>query len=206
METENSIILSGRVQDAPVYDHTVLGEAFYKTRIAAARLSGTEDILPVTVSERLLPGADGEPLSPGEAVWIRGQLRSYNRRTATGSHLVITVFAREMELPSLPVPDENSVELTGRVCKPVIYRTTPFMREIADILVAVRRRYGKSDYIPAIAWGRNARFASGLQTGDLVILSGRMQSRLYRKQLEDGVTEERTAYELSISSIEKTEV
>lgn len=202
MDSENSIILSGRMEEAPVYDHTVLGEAFYKTRVAARRLSGTEDVLPVTLSERLLTGIDALP-GAGSFVSIDGQLRSYNRRDGAGRHLVLTVFARGARFQTEPIPDENDVYLIGCVCKPVVYRTTPFMREIADLLIAAPRRYGKSDYLPVIAWGRNARFASALETGDRVALTGRMQSRIYRKQLEDGNCEERTAYEISVSGIER---
>lgn len=200
MDSENSIILSGRIEEAPVFDHTVLGEAFYKTRVAARRLSGTEDVLPVTLSERLLTEASPEP---GSFVTIDGQLRSYNRRDGAGRHLIVTVFAREARFQAGPIPDENDVYLIGRVCKPAVYRTTPFMREIADLLLAVPRRYGKSDYLPVIAWGRNARFASALETGDRVALTGRMQSRVYRKQLESGESEERTAYEISVSGMER---
>ncbi len=200
MDSENSIILSGRIEEAPVFDHTVLGEAFYKTRVAARRLSGTEDVLPVTLSERLLTEASPEP---GSFVTIDGQLRSYNRRDGAGRHLIVTVFARGARFQAGPIPDENDVYLIGRVCKPAVYRTTPFMREIADLLLAVPRRYGKSDYLPVIAWGRNARFASALETGDRVALTGRMQSRVYRKQLESGESEERTAYEISVSGMER---
>ncbi|MBO6060801.1 MAG: single-stranded DNA-binding protein [Clostridia bacterium] len=204
MENENSIRLLGRISRSPVYDHTVLGEAFFKTEVAARRLSGTEDILPVTVSERLLGDPEEHPLSEGSLIAVSGQLRSYNRTDQAGSHLIITVFAREAGFPEEePETDENSVLLTGHICKPVVFRTTPFMREIADLLIAVGRRYGKSDYLPAIAWGRNARFAGELVPGDAVRVRGRMQSRAYRKQVGEGVFEDRVAYEVSCSSIEK---
>lgn len=200
----NVFRLSGRVTASPVWDHAIFGEAFYKTEVAAARLSGTEDKVPVTVSERLLPGC--AELEVGSRVAIRGQIRSYNQRTETGSHLVITAFAREIEFPDDDcAPDENEAEIIGRICKPVVYRTTPFSREIADLLIAVGRRYGKSDYIPAIAWGRNARFAAELACGDTVLVRGRLQSREYQKTPPGGEPERRVAYELSCSSIERYE-
>lgn len=195
----NRIILTGRISDPPVYDHEVLGEAFFKMYVAAKRLSGTEDVLPVTVSERLL----GEnEYDEGAPVSVSGQIRSYNQRAEDGSHLILTVFARCLLTPE-DGEDVNEAEIIGRIVKPVVYRMTPFSREIADMLVAVRRRYGKSDYLPAIAWGRNARFAGTLTPGELVALKGRMQSRQYQKTLPDGSTVERTAYEISCASIER---
>ena len=198
LDRSNGITLAGEATGSPVFDHEVFGEAFYKFAIAVRRLSGTEDLIPVTVSERLL--LCGEP-SEGTPIIIDGQIRSYNRRAEDGSHLMITVFAREIAFPGEEVEPRNDAELFGHICKPVIYRTTPFSREIADILVAVNRRYRKSDYLPAIAWGRNARFAKGLKLGDPVVISGRLQSREYRKTLPDGSAEQRTAYEISCSSI-----
>ncbi|MCR5808796.1 MAG: single-stranded DNA-binding protein [Clostridiales bacterium] len=203
-EQANGIRLSGRVISCPVYDHTVFGEAFYRMEVAAARLSGTEDLLPVTVSERLLLRQD--PPEEGAYVDISGQIRSYNQRSEAGSHLLITVFARELSFPDIPdEADHNEAELYGAVCKPVVYRTTPFSREIADLLIAVNRRYGKSDYLPCIAWGRNARFAGELQQGTPVFIRGRLQSRAYMKTLPDETREQRIAYEISISSIESFE-
>ncbi len=205
MECINRIRLAGKMVSLPVYDHTVLGEAFYKMLVSAKRLSGTADVLPVTVSERLMDTErEGEP-GIGSAIEIEGQLRSYNHRDENGSHLIITVFARDVFFPDeeLVMGDENYVELAGHICKPVVYRTTPFQREISDVLLAVGRRYGKSDYLPCIAWGRNARFADELEPGDTVLIQGRMQSREYRKTLENGETKARTAYEISCSSIEK---
>lgn len=203
----NSIRLKGRIVSPPVYDHSLFGEAFYKMKVGAKRLSGTEDVLPVTVSERLLPHTafDAEE---GARVDISGQIRSYNQRSDNGNHLIITVFARRFAMADgseEEYGDVNEAELTGRVCKPVIYRTTPFSREIADILFAVNRRYGKSDYLPVIAWGRNARFAKELLCGDALHIRGRMQSRGYQKALPEGVFEQRTAYEISCSSIERHE-
>lgn len=200
-ETVNELKLTGRIVAPPVYDHAVFGEAFFKLEVAAARLSGVDDVLPVTISERLLGRASAEE---GERIRITGQIRSYNRRDDGGSHLIITAFARDAEF-SPDGPDENEAELMGRICKPVVYRTTPFSREIADLLIAVGRRYGKSDYLPAIAWGRNARFADELVPGDRVFIRGRLQSREYRKTPPGGEPERRVAYELSCSSIERYE-
>ena len=225
----NSIRLAGRVHTEPMYDHTVFGEAFYHMEIAAARLSGTDDILPVTVSERLLGDPEVNSCDAGAPISVSGQIRSYNLREGERNRLIITVFARDVGFPqggALPFDDEdgdqegaedgvpegepmrrdvNEAELCGAVCKPVIYRTTPFSREIADVLIAVNRRYGKSDYLPCIAWGRNARFAAGLEVGDRILVRGRMQSREYQKKLPDGTAEQRTAYEISCSSIERRE-
>jgi len=238
-EMLNSIRISGRISREPVYDHTIFGEAFYRMEVAVKRLSGFDDILPVTVSERLLGDPSVNACSPGALVAVSGQIRSYNQRRGDRSHLIITVFAREVEfLPDFisegdaasyadieaPVPinedpaqqaeaeaasqspvrqECNDVELCGAICKPVIYRTTPFSREIADVLLAVNRRYGKSDYLPCIAWGRNARFAATLEVGERIIIHGRLQSRTYQKALPDGTSEQRTAYEISCSSIER---
>lgn len=201
----NSIEISGRIAREPEYDHTVFGEVFYRMTVAVKRLSGNEDLLPVTVSERLLVLPEGGVPGNGERIRVSGQIRSYNRTTETGSHLLITVFAREISFPEGEEPrrDSNTAELIGHICKPVIYRTTPFSREIADVLVAVNRRYGKSDYLPCIAWGRNARFAGSLVPGEAVLIRGRMQSREYQKKLPEGEPEQRTAYEISCSSIER---
>ncbi|MBO4563081.1 MAG: single-stranded DNA-binding protein [Clostridia bacterium] len=198
----NAIWLSGAVTSAPVYDHTVLGEAFYRMEVSASRLSGVLDTLPVTVSERLLPEHE---LTEGEPVSVRGQIRSYNKRGQDGSHLIVTVFARELEMMGEGSADINEAEITGRILRPVVYRMTPFQREIADLLVAVGRRYDKSDFVPCIAWGRNARFAGGLMPGDTVTIRGRMQSREYQKTLPDGESVQRVAYELSCSSLELTD-
>ena len=214
-DSMNNITLAGRVHSTPVYDHTLYGEAFFKMEIAASRLSGVEDILPVTVSERLLGDSI---IDIGTQVEIIGQIRSYNQRVGENNHLVITAFAREFNTVAdgsedidnasnedYISPNKNEVELCGHICKQVVYRQTPFSREIADILVAVNRRYGKSDYLPCIAWGRNARYARELSIGDTIQIKGRMQSRPYQKTLSDGTVEERMAYEISCSTIEGRE-
>lgn len=200
-DTSNNIKLTGRVFGCPEYSHCIYGEAFFKLNLRVRRLSEVEDLIPVTVSERLLGGM---PVDDGMIFDIDGQIRSYNQRQLNGSRLLITVFAREFTSVSAEdyVGDRNEASLIGYVCKPIIYRTTPFSREISDILLAVNRRYGKSDYLPCIAWGRNARFTNELNVGDNIHALGRLQSREYRKTLPDGTTETRTAYEVSCSAVE----
>lgn len=201
IEATNSIILVGKIKELPAYDHTLYGEAFYKIIIAVSRLSGVEDVLPITVSERIL----GDTIiETGDRVRVSGQIRSYNHRVEDSNRLILTVFARDFEIlqSCFDQTDINEVQLSGHICKPVIYRTTPFAREIADVLLAVNRRYGKSDYIPCIAWGRNARFCSELDVGEKLCITGRMQSRTYTKMLADETEQQRIAYEISCSTIE----
>ena len=194
----NRVFLSGKVAREPQYSHELFGEGFYEFYIEVKRLSGQTDVLPVTVSERIMNGAD---LTEGALVALSGQFRSYNKLENEHSKLMLTVFVRDF----LPYdPDEqnpNVVELNGYICKPPVYRTTPFNREICDVLLAVNRGYNKSDYIPCIAWGRNARFVRDAEVGVNVIIGGRIQSRKYNKKLPDETIEERVAYELSVSKI-----
>lgn len=194
----NRVFLSGRVSREPQYSHELFGEGFYEFYLEVKRLSGQTDVLPVTVSERIMNGAD---LTEGALVALSGQFRSYNKLENEHSKLMLTVFVRDF----LPYdPDEqnpNVVELNGYICKPPVYRTTPFNREICDVLLAVNRGYNKSDYIPCIAWGRNARFVRDAEVGVNVIIGGRIQSRKYNKKLPDETIEERVAYELSVSKI-----
>ena len=161
------------------------------------RLSGQADVLPVTISERLI---EGHNLKPGATLCALGQFRSYNKLEGGRSRLMLTVFVREL-LPEAPARNPNSIVLSGYICKPPVYRTTPFNREIADILIAVNRAYNKSDYIPCIAWGRNARFVRGLNVGDRIALSGRIQSREYQKRLSENEVKTMTAYEVSVSKL-----
>ena len=194
--TTNQLILSGEMIEEPQFDHEVFGEAFFRTVLSVPRLSGAYDLLPLTISERLM----GNGLQPGAVIAVTGQLRSYNKVMGGQGRLLLTAFAQRLR----PVDEEenpNTVYLTGALCKPPSFRTTPFGREIADLMLAVNRSYGKSDYIPCIAWGRTARFASGLNVGDRVQLQGRFQSRVYQKQLPDGTVQERTAYEVSVSRL-----
>ncbi len=200
----NIVTLVGRIESRPEFSHRVFSEGFYVFNIAAARLSDNEDILPVTISDRLI---DKALLEKGDYVRITGQLRSYNYYAEKHSRLMLTVFARELELLDIDSAlgqNPNEIVLNGFICKAPIYRKTPFGREIADLLVAVNRAYNKSDYIPCIVWGRNARFAGGLSVGANIKLCGRIQSRIYQKKTESG-SEERVAYEVSVARIELIE-
>lgn len=200
MSCVNNIDLIGTVSMPPEYSHTVYGEAFFRLLVSVRRLSGAEDLVPVTASERLL----SIPADGGDRLRIGGEIRSYNKRTEAGSRLVVTVFARELE-PAEDGGDMNEAELTGFICKPPVYRTTPFSREIADVLLAVNRRTGRSDYLPVIAWGRNARFVSELPVGTELTVLGRLQSREYKKRFEDGTEVVRTAYEVSAGAVSVSE-
>lgn len=195
--SNNKVTLYGRVRETPVYSHQVYGEGFYETTLEVPRLSEQVDILPITISERLI--ADNN-IEVGSVIYVSGQLRSYNKQIEEKSKLLLTVFVREI-LTKEEVQNPNTIELTGYICKQPIYRTTPFKREICDLLLAVNRAYNKSDYIPCIAWGRNARFVRNIAIGERVELVGRIQSREYQKVKEDGETETRIAYEVSINRI-----
>lgn len=197
----NVVNLSGKIALEPIYSHQVFGEGFYESAIEVERLSSQMDVIPITISERLMQEVD---LEKGDFLTIEGQFRSYNKVIDGKSKLMLTVFVRECK-DNPERNNENYIELTGYVCKPPIFRTTPFKREIADVLIAVNRAYSKSDYIPCIAWGRNARFASRLQVGDKVSMVGRIQSREYQKLLENGEAETRVAYEISISRLNYAE-
>lgn len=196
----NKVYLMGEAEDSPRFSHELYDEAFYDFKLKVERLSGQADVLPVTVSERLL---DGMVVEKGTKLGIVGQFRSYNKMTDEKSRLMLTVFVREFVSPETLEETPNYIEINGYVCKPPIYRTTPFDRKICDVLLAVNRGYNKSDYIPCIAWGRNAMFAKNLQVGSNLQVFGRVQSRIYNKRLSDNTTEERTAYELSISKLLK---
>ena len=194
----NKVYLYGEVASQPTYSHELYGEAFYEFMLSVKRLSGQEDLLPVTVSERLISGVD---LSVGASVALRGQFRSYNKLENDKSKLMLTIFVRDFCEAQENEQGPNIAELNGYLCKPPVYRTTPFNREICDMLLAVNRGYNKSDYIPCIAWGRNARFARDLEVGKNVLIVGRIQSRQYNKRLEDDTVETRTAYELSVNKL-----
>ena len=182
--------------------------SFYLFNLEIPRLSGNADVIPITISERLIANFE---LSIDKKVVVEGQFRSYNSYENERSKLVLTVFAKEIteckeeEQEEVENPKEkvsNEVVLKGYICKKPIYRQTPFGREIADILLAVNRAYNKSDYIPCIAWGRNARFCENMEVGTEVKIVGRVQSRIYEKKFEDGTVEQRVAYEVSIGSLE----
>ena len=200
--TKNHIDLGGRIQSELSFSHEIYGEGFYRVDVEVDRLSGAGDILPITVSERII---NSDELQIDTKVQIQGQIRSYNNYVESDkkNKLVLTVFARDIEVvDELPEQYPNEVFLDGYLCKPAVYRTTPFGREIADLLVAVNRSYNKSDYIPCIAWGRNARYAGKLGVGERIRLWGRMQSRKYQKRMEDGSVTEKVAYEVSVSKLE----
>lgn len=193
----NKVRLSGYVESEPKFSHELCGEGFYEFMLRVPRLSQQSDIIPVTVSERLMTGVD---FSIGTKLAVNGQFRSYNKFVDGKSKLMLTVFVRDF-FESAEDENPNEVELCGYVCKPPVYRTTPFNREICDLLVAVNRAYNKSDYIPCIAWGRNARFVRDIEVGRKLVISGRIQSRQYTKKLSEEESEVRVAYELSISKI-----
>lgn len=193
----NKVYILGEILTKAVFSHEVYGEGFYEMNVSVKRLSGQSDVLPVTISERLI---EANKLTIGSKLCAIGQFRSYNKIVDGRSRLMLTVFVRELcneEYSQNP----NTIALSGYICKPPIYRTTPFSREIADLLIAVNRAYNKSDYIPCIAWGRNARFVKNLAVGEKVALSGRIQSREYTKKISETESKVMTAYEVSISRL-----
>ena len=197
----NHLVLVGKIVSDKNYSHEIYGEKFYVFNLEVVRLSSTVDIIPITISERLLTGMD---LKIGKKVSVEGQFRSYNNYENERNRLILTVFAKEIVDVSEEEKDDitNEVTLVGYVCKKPVYRQTPFGREIADVLLAVNRAYNKSDYIPCIAWGRNARFCQNIEVGTEVKIVGRVQSRTYEKKFEDGTVETRVAYEVSVASME----
>ena len=198
--SENNIItLVGTIVSEKQFSHEVYGEGFYTFDLEVPRLSENSDIIPVTVSERIL----GDSFKIGQKVIIDGQFRSYNNYENEKNKLVLTVFVKDIKIADVDeTQNPNEIILDGFICKKPIYRTTPFGREIADILLAVNRAYNKSDYIPCIAWGRNARFCQNMNVGEKIKIWGRIQSRLYEKKFEDGTVETRRAYEVSVSKME----
>ncbi len=200
----NQVSIMGKIASQFTFSHQVFGEGFYMLDVLVKRLSDSEDRIPVMVSERLVDVTEDYE---GEYIQVTGQFRSYNRHEEKKNRLVLSVFAREISF----VEDEddsvksNQIFLDGYICKPPVYRKTPLGREIADLLIAVNRPYGKSDYIPCICWGRNARYASAFQVGGHVLIWGRIQSREYMKRLSDTQSEKRTAYEVSVSKLEYTD-
>ncbi len=204
----NYLVLIGNIVSEKVFSHEIYGESFYLFNLEIPRLSENEDIIPITISERLIANFD---LSVGRKVVIEGQFRSYNSYENERNRLVLTVFAKDISEYKEHEEEEekekvsNEVVLKGYICKKPIYRQTPFGREIADLLLAVNRAYNKSDYIPCIAWGRNARFCENMEIGTEVKIVGRIQSRNYDKKLDDGTIEQRVAYEVSVGSLEVLE-
>ena len=203
----NRVCIIGEVVSEFTFSHEVFGEGFYIANVSVNRLSDMVDIIPLMISERLI---DVTKDYRGMKIEVSGQFRSYNRHEGVKNKLVLSIFVRELRfIEDEDIPEEqsksNQIFLDGYVCKPPIYRKTPLGREIADILVAVNRPYGKSDYIPCIAWGRNARFASGFEVGEHVQILGRIQSREYIKKLTETETQKRIAYEVSVSKLECVE-
>lgn len=194
----------GEIVSDFVFSHEIFGEGFYMVDVNVPRLSDSSDVIPLMVSERLIDvGEDYKGLN----IMVQGQFRSYNRHEERKNRLVLSVFAREIEfVDETPESSKtNQIYLDGYICKEPIYRKTPLGREIADLLLAVNRPYGKSDYIPCICWGRNARFASNFSVGTRCEIWGRIQSREYMKRLSEDDAEKRIAYEVSVSKLELSE-
>lgn len=198
----NKVYIEGKITSQLEFSHEMYGEGFYSLKIEVPRLSEIADYLPLTVSERLIASMD---LTLGKLVKVEGQLRSYNKYVDGGNRLILTVFVREIKEIEEISKSPNQIFLDGYVCKTPIYRTTPFGREITDLLIAVNRSYNKSDYIPAIAWGRNAKFSNTLEIGSHIKLWGRVQSREYEKKLGENNVIKKTAFEVSISKMENVE-
>ena len=197
----NQVTVIGEVVSEFTYSHEVFGEGFYMMELLVKRLSNSCDRIPVMISERLI---DVTKDCRGECIMVSGQFRSYNRHEGTRNKLVLSIFVREWEEveENLDAGRTNQIFLDGFICKPPIYRKTPLGREIADLLIAVNRPYGKSDYIPCIAWGRNARYASAFEVGGHIQIWGRVQSREYIKKINEDESEKHTAYEVSVSKLE----
>ena len=193
----NRVFLKGTVSSDARFSHEVYGEGFYEMDVSVQRLSGQEDVLPVTISERLI---ENNGIKKGYTLCAIGQFRSYNKLIDGKSKLMLTVFVREI-LQDAGARNPNNIVLSGYICKPPVYRTTPFSREISDVLIAVNRAYNKSDYIPCIAWGRNAKFVKNLAVGERIALAGRIQSREYTKKISETETKVMTAYEVSICKL-----
>ena len=198
----NRIWLEGKVVAKPRFCHEMFGEGFYNFDMEVMRLSDSKDILSVTISERIMLGID---FSIGTEIMLEGQLRSYNKIVDGRNKLILTVFARNVMICTEKSKNPNEIYLDGYICKPPLYRTTPFGREIADVLLAVNRAYNKSDYIPTIAWGRNSRFCKNLQVGDNIRVWGRLQSREYQKKISETEKITKVAYEVSVSKMEKVD-
>ena len=203
----NQVTMLGEIVSDFTFSHEVYGEGFYMVEIAVNRLSNCMDYIPLMVSERLI---DTKQTYIGQKIYVMGQFRSYNRHEEKKNRLVLSVFVRELSFVEENDMEElqeksNQIFLDGYICKNPVYRKTPLGREIADLLIAVNRSYGKSDYIPCICWGRNARFASGFEIGAHVEIYGRIQSREYIKKIGEEETEKRMAYEVSVSKIDVLE-
>ena len=210
----NIVTLVGKIISPPELSHEIYGEKYYSTQLAVSRLSEKMDYIPITISERLF----GEYYpTPNDHVKIIGQYRSYNNYSGVGNRLILTVFVKEIlyiseadeedfeKSKSMSNVNPNQIYLNGFICKEPTYRTTPFNREISDVLLAVNRSYKKSDYIPCIAWGRNAKYVQSLSVGTNIKVWGRIQSREYQKHISETEVVNKTAYEVSISKLEIVE-
>lgn len=197
LNQNNAVKISGEIVSDFTYDHEMYGEGFYKVFVQVTRISGNLDTIPVMVSDRII---DVNKNLTGEMVAIEGEFRSYNKHLLGANKLLLFVLCKKIEIVKYCM-NEDEIFLRGFICKNPIYRKTPFKREISDLLIAVNRYYGKSDYIPCICWGRNARFVGQLEVGTHIEINGRIQSRGYVKLHEDGTEEQRTAYEVSVSKI-----
>ena len=196
----NRAEIIGEVVEDPLFSHEIYGEKFYIFTLRVPRLSGVYDDVKIMISERLIQDVE---IRPGKKVEIEGQFRSYNSNENGENRLILTVFAKDIREQSCDEEkNPNSLYLNGYICKAPVYRTTPFGREITDILLAVNRGYNKSDYIPVIAWGRNARFCKNINVGDNIKIWGRIQSRIYQKHISENEVIEKTAYEVSVSRME----
>lgn len=199
LNQNNAVKISGEIVSGFTYDHEMYGEGFYKVFVQVTRISGNLDTIPVMVSDRII---DVNKNLTGEMVAIEGEFRSYNKHLLGANKLLLFVLCKKIEIVKYCM-NEDEIFLRGFICKNPIYIKTPFKREISDLLIAVNRYYGKSDYIPCICWGRNARYAAGFEIGDEIVIRGRIQSRTYEKKISDTEFETRTAYEVSANMIEK---
>lgn len=196
----NQVSVAGEIISDFEFSHEIFGEGFYTVKLLVNRLSDTDDVIPLMVSERLI---DVTESCIGQKVEAKGQFRSYNRHEESRNHLILSMFVRELEfIDDIEGHKPNSIFLDGYICKPPVYRMTPLGREIADLLLAVNRAYGKSDYIPCICWGRNARFAGKLEVGERIQVWGRIQSREYQKKVGEDQLVNRIAYEVSVGKLE----
>lgn len=200
----NQVTVMGEIVSGFTYSHEIFGEGFYMVDVRCQRLSESYDIIPVMVSERIMDVTNDYT---GELICVNGQFRSYNRHEERRNRLVLSVFAREVSfIEEMEESSKtNQIFLDGYICKEPIYRKTPLGREIADLLLAVNRPYGKSDYIPCICWGRNARYANSFKVGERCAVWGRIQSREYMKKLDEDHVEKRVAFEVSVSKLELME-
>ena len=201
LENSNHALLRGRVAAPPEPSHQTRQERFFRFPLRVRRLSGTEDILNILARERLIRELD---LQPGTQIQAEGEIRTFNNKSGVGPKLVVSLFARSLS-PAEASEDENRVVLTGTLCKPTLLRETPLGRSVCDLMLAVNRSYGRSDYLPCICWGSSAKEAAEWSVGTMVTLSGRFQSRDYRKLLPDGSYTEKTAYEISAMEVERIE-